>query len=163
MNMPNDRALTLYDLLARRWQAAAPVATVRFTGDGHAAAFATSDGAILLAAVPDAEPPDTRIRVIGDSGQTTLRPRTLDPAPLLAAGTFASGAAPLVGTADGFLVGAGDGRILRLGRDGGIDTLLTLGGAVTALAHASGATAALWSPAFRPGSDELAAIGSVLP
>lgn len=142
MNQPATRTLTLFDLLARRWQAPAPIADLRFTGDGSATAFVTTDGAVLIAAAPDSEPPESRIRITGDLGQITLRPRTADPAPLIAVTGLADGAAPLAATDRGFLVGQGDGRVLRLDPDGRTATVLGLATPVVAIDHAAGTIAA---------------------
>ncbi|PZQ51281.1 MAG: hypothetical protein DI556_03665 [Rhodovulum sulfidophilum] len=141
MNQPNPSALTLFDLLARRWQARAAVADIRFAADGATTAFATADGAVLIAP-PDAEPPDRRIRVSGDLGQTTIRPREAEPTALVTISSLAEGAPPLAVDGARFLVGDGDGRVLGLGADGATEPLLTLGGAVVALDHAAGVTAA---------------------
>lgn len=138
--------LTLFELLARRWQTGSAVAEVCFAGDGIAA-FATVGGAVLVAGVPDSEPPDQRIRVTGDLGQTTIRPRTKDPAPLatvtLTAVTgLADGAPPLAATGTGFLTGDAEGRVLAVDRDGTTQALLQLDGAVAAVDHVAGTTAA---------------------
>jgi hypothetical protein len=142
MNQPTASTLTLFDLLARRWQASAPVVDIRFAADGAAVAFTTRDGAVLISAAPDAEPPERRIRVSGDVGQTTIRPRAKDPSPLITVSSLAEGAPPLATAEADFLVGDGDGRVLRLSRDGTTEPALTLGGAVTALDHAAGVTVA---------------------
>lgn len=142
MNLQSARTLTLFDLLARRWQAPAAISDVRFTADGGAAAFASADGAILLAAAPDAEPPETRIRITGDLGQTTIRPRAKDPAPLVIIAGLTERTPPLAAAGSGFLVGDGEGRVLRVGLDGGVTPILALDGPVTALDHAAGVTAA---------------------
>lgn len=142
MNQPNARTLTLFDLLARRWQVEAPIVDACFTVDGGAAAFSTAGGSVLIAASPDPEPPESRIRVTGDLGQITIRPRTVDPAPLITVGSLADGAPPLAAADAAFLVGDGDGRVLRLDPDGATQPVATVGGAVAALAHAAGVTAA---------------------
>ncbi len=142
MNQQNARALTLHDLLARRWQAAAPVVGLSFNADGSAAAFATADGSVLIASAPDAEPPETRIRVTGDLGQITIRPRTADPAPLVAVSGLADGPPPLAAAGREFLAGCGDGRILRLAIDGGAEAFHALDGPVIALDQAAGVAAA---------------------
>ncbi len=142
MNQPNARTLTLFDLLARRWQADAAIAAVRFASRGEVAAFATATGAVLLAAEPDAEPPESRVRISGDLGQITLRPREQEPAALRVVPDLADGAVPLAAAGDRILVGAGDGRVLALAPDGSQETLRRLDGAIAALDHASGITAA---------------------
>lgn len=133
--------LTLFELLARRWQTESPIAEVRLAGDGIAA-FATLGGAVLVAGAPDSEPPDRRIRVTGDLGQTTIRPRRTDPAPLAAVTGLTDGAPPLAATTAGFLTGDADGRVLAVDRDGATEAVLELDGAVAAVDHAAGTTAA---------------------
>ncbi len=142
MNQPNVRALTLFDLITRVWQAPAPVAAVRFAADGAATAFATGDGAVMIAAAPDPEPPETRIRVTGDLGQTTIRPRSKDPAPLITVSGLADGAPPLATGAEGFLAGDANGRVLRIGLDGSAEPTLLLERAIVALDVGHGAIAA---------------------
>ena len=142
MNQQNAQALTLFDLLARRWQASAAIADVRFTADGTAAAFATADGSVLIDAAPDPEPPETRIRVTGDLGQITVRPRTRDAAPLVTVSGLADGAPPLAAAGPDFLVGDAEGRVLRLSPDGATTPVLTLPETIVALDHAAGVTAA---------------------
>ena len=46
MNQHNARPLTLYDLIARRWDTGAPVAALRF--GATTAAFAGADGALRI-------------------------------------------------------------------------------------------------------------------
>lgn len=140
MTVPNTQTLTLFDLLARQWQGAAPVVHACFTADGMAA-FATEGGAVLIAG-PDEESPERRIRVTGDLGQTTIRPRARPASPLIALSGLAEGAPPLVAAGAGFLAGDADGRVLRIGMDGVAEPVLDLGGAVVALDHAGGTTAA---------------------
>lgn len=48
MNQQTAPALTLFDLVARRWQAPAPATAACFGPDGIAA-FALADGTLLLA------------------------------------------------------------------------------------------------------------------
>lgn len=140
MNQQNARPLTLYDLIARRWDTGAPVAALRF--GATTAAFAGADGALRIAAAPDAEPPDSRVRVTGDLGQITLRPRSQDPAPLVALTGLAETAPPIAAAEGDFLVGAADGRALRVSPDGEALTLFDLDGPILALDHAGGVTAA---------------------
>ncbi|MFT3973397.1 MAG: hypothetical protein QM699_08085 [Amaricoccus sp.] len=141
MNDQSTRTLTLFDLIARRWQTTAAIADVRFAADGTAA-FATEAGAVLIAGTPDEEPPDSRIRVTGDLGQTTIRPRTREPAPLAAVTSLADGAPTLVAAGTGFLTGDADGRVRRLDAEGAAEPVLSLGGKVVALDHAGGVTVA---------------------
>lgn len=140
MNEHATRTLTLFDLLARSWQTEAEVVDVRFSGDGTAA-FATAGGALLIAP-PDSEPPDTRIRVTGDLGQTTIRPRSRDAAPLTVVTGLSDRVPAIAATRTGFLAGDADGRVLAIDADGAAEPVLTLDGAVVAIDHRSGATAA---------------------
>ncbi|TPE49872.1 WD40 repeat domain-containing protein [Amaricoccus solimangrovi] len=141
MNQP-DRPLTLHDLLARRWRTEAPITAIRFATDGGATAFATAAGAVLIAGAADPEPPESRIRVTGDLGQTTIRPRTKEPPALVPVTGLADGAPPIAARGSGFLVGDAAGRVLELGPDGAATTVLTLEGPVVALDQAGGAVAA---------------------
>lgn len=144
MTQPNVETLTLFDLIARQWQADGAVAELAFSRDGGALAAATTAGGVAIAAVADAEPPEARIRVSGDIGQTTIRPRTGRPAPLVALSGLADRAPALAAAAAGFLVGDGAGQVLRVGADGCSEaTALAVGGAVVALdAGAAGGIAA---------------------
>lgn len=134
MTQPSVETLTLFDLVAREWQAGAPVAELAFSRDGTALAAATMAGGVAIAAVADAEPPEARIRVSGDVGQTTIRPRTGQPVPLVALGGLADRAPALAALQGGFLVGDGDGRVLRVAADGSAAPIaITLRGPVLAL------------------------------
>lgn len=138
MNQPSERTLTLFDLIARCWQAGGAVSELRFTGDGTALAITTAAGAVAIAAVADAEPPAARIRITGDLGQATIRPRTGGPAPLTLVGGLADGPPPLAAAQDHVLVGEAGGAVRRLFADGTTEaTPLRTAGAVTAIAHAS--------------------------
>lgn len=146
MNQQNTRNLTPFDLLARSWQRPSAVTEARFSTDGSVAAFASEDGTIAIAAVADQEPPESRIRVSGDLGQTTIRPRAKPPVPLISTPQLAPEAVPLAacGQSD-FLVGGGAGAVFLLRADGGLDeTGLKLEGRVVAIDHslATGATVA---------------------
>ncbi|MBB5222507.1 WD40 repeat protein [Amaricoccus macauensis] len=141
MNDQSNRALTLFDLIARCWQTGDAVAEARFAADGTAA-FATSGGAVLIAGAPDDEPPDSRIRVSGDLGQTTIRPRERDPAPLAAVTDLCDGVPAFAAAGTGFLAGTAGGRVLRLDGAGTATPLFSLDGPVVALDHVAGITAA---------------------
>jgi len=137
MNQQNIRNLTLFDLLARSWQRPSAITEARFSADGAAVAFASADGAVALAPVADDEPPESRIRVSGDLGQTTIRPRAKPPAPLISTPQLAQGPAPLAacGQSD-FLVGGGAGNVFLLRADGALDdTGLKLDGRIIAIDH----------------------------
>ncbi|HQT72741.1 MAG TPA: hypothetical protein PLX84_02285 [Acidiphilium sp.] len=121
MNQTATKHLTLFDLLGRTWQAAAPAGPPCFSAEGKAIAFGCADGTVIVAPTEDPEPPETRIRVSGDVGQATIRPRSR-PAPLPAiSDSVHQDIPPIVAGEDGgFLVGAGDGGVLTLGPDGAV-------------------------------------------
>ena len=140
MNQQNIRNLTLFDLLARSWALPSAVETLQFSADSSVAAFACADGTIALASLSDPEPPESRIRVSGDLGQTTIRPREKPPAPLIVTDHLRDGAPLIAASAQsGFLAGASDGRVVRVTATGEIDdTDIRLDGAIVALDHARG-------------------------
>lgn len=139
MNQHAMQTLTLFDLLARSWQRPSAVTGLRFSADGSAVAFAGADGTVAIAATADREAPDSRIRVSGDLGQTSIRPRENPPAPLIATASLGDGAVPLAAQArSGFLVGSDGGEVLPLGCDGEIgEPLLRTDGPVIALDRAA--------------------------
>lgn len=140
MNQQTIRNLTLFDLLARSWALPSSVAALHFSADSSVAAFACANGTIALAPLADPEPPESRVRVSGDLGQTTIRPREKPTAPVIVTERLYDGA-PLMavsGKSD-FLAGAMGGRIVRVTATGEIDnTAIRLDGAIVALDHARG-------------------------
>ncbi|RTL94204.1 MAG: hypothetical protein EKK31_31125 [Hyphomicrobiales bacterium] len=140
VNQQNIRNLTLFDLLARSWALPAAVEALQFSADSSVAAFACANGTIALAALSDPEPPESRIRVSADVGQTTIRPREKPAAPLIVTERLCDGA-PLT-TVSGkseFLAGAADGRIVRVTATGEVSsTEIRLDDAIVALDHARG-------------------------
>lgn len=145
MNQLNVETLTLFDLLARQWQAPGVIAALKFSADGALLAATTEAGTLAIAALADAEPPESRIRITGDLGQTTIRPRSGAPAPLILVSGLADRAPAIAATAVGFLVGDGSGRVLRIAGDGSSAAMpIALGGPITAIDHApaTGAIAA---------------------
>ncbi|CDX62860.1 conserved hypothetical protein [Mesorhizobium plurifarium] len=140
MNQQNIRHLTLFDLLARSWTLPSAVEALLFSIDSSVAAFACANGTIALASLTDPEPPESRVRVSGDLGQTTIRPREKPPVPLIVTEHLRDGA-PLIAASgqSGFLAGASDGRVVRVTATGEIDnTDIRLDGAIVALDHARG-------------------------
>lgn len=132
------RSLTLFDLLARSWRRQAGITDICFSTDGAAAAFAALDGTVAISSVADSEPPEARIRVSGDLGQTTIRPREKPPAPLISTPQLGSGRVPVVafGQSD-FLVGSGAGEVLLLRSNGVLDgPVMRLPGPAVAIDHA---------------------------
>ena len=139
MNQQTMQNLTLFDLLARSWQRPSAIADLRFSADGSAVAFTSVDGTVAIAAVADHEPPEARIRVSNDLGQTTIRPREKAPVPLIATGVFGDADVPLASYAhSGFLVGAASGEVLHLAAGGDVAAPLTrIEGPIVALDHSN--------------------------
>lgn len=139
MNQQTMQNLTLFDLLARSWQRPSAIADLRFSADGSAVAFTAVDGTVAIAAVADHEPPEARIRVSNDLGQTTIRPREKPPVPLIATAAFGDGDVPLATYAhSGFLVGAASGEVLHMSAGGDVAAaLLKIDGRVVAIDHSA--------------------------
>jgi WD40 repeat protein len=139
MNQQTMQNLTLFDLLGRSWQRPAAIADLRFNADGSAVAFTCVDGTVAIAAVADHEPPEARIRVSIDLGQTTIRPREKPPVPLIATAAFADGDIPLAFYGDsGFLAGGASGEVLHLTAGGdAAGALLKIEGPVVAIDHSA--------------------------
>jgi len=137
MNQQITRSLSLFDLLARRWELSAEVKSIRFATDGSSAAFSCDDGTVAIARTEDREPPEDRIRVSADLGQSTIRPRSGPPEPLVISESFGPKAPPLaaIGAGD-FLVGAADGLSLVSVANGTRSAGVVLDGAVAELDHA---------------------------
>lgn len=140
MNQQNLRSLTLFDLLARKWKCNASVEELRFSEDGSAAAFACADGTVAIATMSDAEPPEARIRVSGDLGQATIRPREKPPEPLATSRSLHDRAPPLATLAgSNFLVGSFEGAVLQLDVSGSImGTRVNVGARVVGMDHVIG-------------------------
>ena len=139
MNQQTMQNLTLFDLLARSWQRPSAIADLRFSADGSAVAFTAVDGTVAIAAVADHEPPEARIRVSNDLGQTTIRPREKPPVPLIATAAFGDGDVPLASYApSGFLVGAASGDVLHLTAGGDVAApLVKIDGPIVAIDHSA--------------------------
>jgi WD40 repeat protein len=139
MNQHAIQNLTLFDLLARSWHRASAIADLRFSSDGSAVAFTCVDGTVAIAAVADQEPPESRIRVSGDLGQTTIRPREKPPAPLIATVALGDGDVPLASyLRSGFLVGTADGEAVHLSAGGDVvEALVKIDGPIVAIDHSA--------------------------
>ncbi|WP_376774847.1 WD40 repeat domain-containing protein [Mesorhizobium silamurunense] len=137
MNQHAIQNLTLFDLLARSWRRPSAIADLRFSADGSSVAFTGVDGTVALAAVADQEPPESRIRVSGDLGQTTIRPRERQPAPLIATAALGEGDVPIANyLGSGFLVGTAAGEVVYLTSDGNErETLVKIDGPAVAIDH----------------------------
>ncbi|RVC83585.1 WD40 repeat domain-containing protein [Mesorhizobium sp. M4A.F.Ca.ET.022.05.2.1] len=134
MNQHAIQNLTLFDLLARSWRRPSAVADLRFSADASAVAFTGLDGTVAIAAVADQEPPESRIRVSGDLGQTTIRPRERAPAPLITTAALGEGDVPLASyLGSGFMVGTAAGKVVHLAADGTVmETLVKIDGPAVA-------------------------------
>jgi WD40 repeat protein len=139
MNQQTMQSLTLFDLLARSWQRPSAIADLRFSTDGSAVAFTSVDGTVAVTAVADHEPPESRLRVSHDLGQTTIRPREKPPVPLIATAAFGDGDVPIAAYTDsGFLVGAASGDVQHLTAGGEIGTsLVKVDGPIVAIDHST--------------------------
>ena len=142
MNQQTMQNLTLFDLLARSWQRPSAIADLRFSADGSAVAFTSVDGTVAIAAVADHEPPESRIRVSNDLGQTTIRPREKPSVPLIATAAFSDGDVPLAAHAhSGFLVGAASGEALPLTAGGEVaEPLVKIDGPIVAMDYSARGT-----------------------
>ena len=129
-----------FDLLARSWRRPAAVADVCFSADGSTVAFTSVDGTVALAPVADREPPEARIRVSGDLGQTTIRPRQKPPVPLIATSALGDGDMPITSyLRSGFLVGRTTGQAVHLAADGEVrETPINIEGPIVAIDHNAG-------------------------
>ncbi|RWB31656.1 MAG: WD40 repeat domain-containing protein [Mesorhizobium sp.] len=139
MNQHAIQNLTLFDLLARSWRRPSAVADLRFSADGSTVAFACVDGTVAIAAVADQEPPESRIRVSNDLGQTSIRPRERSPVPLIATAAFGDGDVPLAAHLNsGFLVGAASGEARHLTPGGEcMEPLVMIDGPIVAIDHSA--------------------------
>jgi WD40 repeat protein len=139
MNQQAMQNLTLFDLLARSWRRPSAVSDLCFSADGSAVAFASVDGTVAIASVADQEPPESRIRVSSDLGQTTIRPREKPTVPLIATAALADGDVPLTTYLhSGFLIGTAAGEVQHLTVGGEIaETLFTIDGPIVAIDHSA--------------------------
>ncbi|TPK93570.1 WD40 repeat domain-containing protein [Mesorhizobium sp. B2-4-12] len=139
MNQQTMQNLTLFDLLARSWRRPSAIADLCFSADGSAVAFSSVDGTVAIAAVTDQEPPESRMRVSGDLGQTTIRPREKPPVPLIASAAFGDGDVPIIAYGhSGFLAGAASGEVQHLSAGGDVAALpIRVDGPIVALDHSA--------------------------
>ncbi|XWN29281.1 MAG: WD40 repeat domain-containing protein [Devosia sp.] len=142
--MPEEPPPTVFDLLARVWDAGGPVASVLVDREGSAAAFVLSDGSAVLAPVADPEPAAKRLRMAGDVGQLSILQRTQPFGPLAEA-ALPPGAVTAIAastTGKGFVVGTREGAIKKLtARGQTLDVATPFTSPVTALcAHPKKAT-----------------------
>ncbi|TPL07974.1 WD40 repeat domain-containing protein [Mesorhizobium sp. B2-4-14] len=139
MNQQTMQNLTLFDLLARSWRRPSAIADLCFSADGSAVAFSSVDGTVAIAAVTDQEPPESRMRVSGDLGQTTIRPREKPSVPLIASAAFGDGDVPIIAYGhSGFLAGAASGEVQHLSASGDVAALpIRVDGPIVALDHSA--------------------------
>lgn len=155
MNQQPRPNVTLYDLLAREWTCAAAVDGACFAGDGSAAAFSLDDGSVAIAATADDEPPHARIRMTPAVGKATIRPRSSPQRPLVTTRALSDRAMPITpASGSTVLAGTGAGQVLAVEVDGTVqDTDLAFDGAVVALDHMFGVTAATDGATIRLATD----------
>ncbi|MBZ9798454.1 WD40 repeat domain-containing protein [Mesorhizobium sp. ES1-4] len=139
MNQQTVQSLSLFDLLARSWRRPSAVADLCFNADGSTVAFTSVDGTVAIAAVVDQEPPESRIRVSGDLGQTTIRPREKPPVPLIASASFGDDDVPIAAYLNsGFLIGTAAGEVVHLTAKGeAAEALIKIEGPIVAIDHSA--------------------------
>lgn len=125
----------LFDLLARSWTLGAPVASITMDRAGKTAAFALADGRVALAPLEEDESPMVRLRIEGDSGRATIRPRQQEPARPRTTAPLAEGPLWLAASAGlGFVAAAPSGALTRVTPGGQTIPLAKGGEALTAIA-----------------------------
>jgi WD40 repeat protein len=120
VNQHNLSNPTLFDLLARSWQCPSSVTGVLFNADDSVLAISQADGTIALARVADGEPPRARMHTSADFGQTTIRPRTAPPVPLVQVPTATKMSSIAAYQNSDFVLGMTNGDVVRLTVDGSI-------------------------------------------
>lgn len=68
-------AMSLFDLIARSWELDHDIAGLTFNVNGSTVAVQHTDGVLTFLQVKDSEDPETRVRIEGDTGRMTIRPR----------------------------------------------------------------------------------------
>lgn len=69
------QAMSLFDLIGRKWQLEAGVEQVLFNHDSSSLIARLNDGRLAFVSTKDAESPDSRMRQEVDTGRMSLRPR----------------------------------------------------------------------------------------
>ncbi|ABA79026.1 High-affnity carbon uptake protein Hat/HatR [Rhodobacter sphaeroides] len=118
----------LLDLLARSWQRPAAIAEVMFDAAGTAVLFRDAKGGLTLGAVADGEPASARMRMEGDVGRMTIRPRRRALPPLIEPEALPAAAAVAVLPRGGFAVGGADGSVHQVTPRGQVVRLRAAGG-----------------------------------
>lgn len=129
------QAVSLFELLARRWTLEAPVAQAMLNASESAALFACENGTLALVQMADSEGTDVRIRVELETGRTTIRPRENPVAPPVVTEAFTTNGAPIVCRlgAQGFAVARDTGEVCQVTARGQVVKRLEAGEPVTAL------------------------------
>jgi hypothetical protein len=109
----------LFDALARSWRLPAVAEAFASAADGTMIAIARADGALSLAPLADPEPPDTRLRIGGDTGRATIQARRAPPPPLITTAALSRTAPCLMAhPRGGFLAGSDTGALFHIAADG---------------------------------------------
>lgn len=135
--LSDPAAPSLFDIIARIWDAAVPVDFACTLPGGGGVAFALADGNVALAGTADPEPAASRVRIAGDTGRSTITPRVGRYAPLELAELGDNRARVLLpaGSGRSFLAVRADGRLARITRRGQVVDLGTpFGRAIDAVA-----------------------------
>lgn len=120
MDTMEAETATLYQLLGRHWMVGAPVVNVAFDAAEQAVAFTLADGALAIAPLVDAEPPQDRCRKTLDEDRMSISPRRLPAPPVV---KLAISDAPLYLApfgASGFVAGDRGGQLVCVSTSGEI-------------------------------------------
>jgi WD40 repeat protein len=128
---------SLFELLARSWTRPAAIVSLAFNADRSAVAFAAADGSVAIVPTADGEPPEQRVRIAGDSGRMTIRPRAKPPRPAVVVAVGGEDAAAIASwRSASFAVAGTDGEVLAVTPRGHVEPFATrLGQRITALDH----------------------------
>lgn len=137
MTLQNRRTTSLFDLIGRKWTINKPITNCIINSSGTTACFSTNDGHLALISLADDDAPQNRIRISGDTGRSTITPRTKPISEAKIIDTGAGVARPIsVYKTDAFLMGDTDGRIKIISPEGHLlDTQEKLDGKIIDIDH----------------------------
>ncbi len=137
MTLQNRKTTSLFDLIGRKWTTGKSVKNSIINYCGTTACFSTADGHLVIISLSDEEAPHTRIRICGDTGRSTITPRTT---PITEANIIDLGgdqSLPISNYKESsFLVGDQNGKIKIISANGDIsDSEEKLDGAIIDIDH----------------------------
>lgn len=137
MTLQNRKTTSLFDLIGRKWTTNRSVTNSIINYCGTTACFSTADGHLAIISLSDEEAPHTRIRICGDTGRSTITPRTT---PITEANIIDLGvdqSCPISNYKESsFLVGDQNGKIKIISDNGNIsDSEEKLDGAILDIDH----------------------------